>query len=127
MTTERHATKTILLVEDEPDVVLMVRGRLTSWGYDVIAAANGQEALDLVHQRLPDLILLDLKIPILSGREMCHQLKTDQRFANIPVILVTSGNGIALEEERRAIQADDCVLKPFESAELLAKIKKWIA
>ncbi len=118
--------KTILLVDDEPDVVLMVRGRLTSWGYDVIVAANGQEAMDAVSRRLPDLILLDLKMPILDGKEVCRRLKANPQFLRIPVVLATSSSGAIAEEEMRSLQADDCIIKPFESTELQAKIKKRI-
>lgn len=116
---------TILLVEDEPDVVLMVRGRLVSWGYDVIVAANGQEAMEAVNRRLPDLILSDLKMPILDGRELCRRLKANSQFSRIPVVLMTSSSGAMEEEELRSLQADDCIIKPFESTELQAKIKKW--
>ncbi len=126
MNTDRRAAKTVLLVDDEPDVVMMVRGRLASWGYEVVIAVNGQEALDAVRRRPPDLILLDLKMPILGGRDTCHQLKADPRFAKIPVVLMTSSSAGVVQEELRDIGADDYVLKPFEPAELQAKIQRRI-
>ncbi len=126
MSAERPAPKTILLVDDEEDIVKVVGGRLSQWGYQAVVAANGQEALEAVRRQPPDLILLDLKMPVLSGRDACHQLKADPKFAGIPVILMTSSAGVAMEEEQRAIRADGFVLKPFEPAELLATIQKWI-
>lgn len=126
MSAEGHPPKRILLVDDEEDVVKVVGGRLTQWGYQVVVAVNGQEALEVVRRQPPDLILLDLRMPVLNGREVCRQLKADPAFARIPVILMTSSSEVAAAEDLRAIQADDCVLKPFELQELLATIRKWI-
>ena len=119
-------TRTVLLVDDEPDVVLVIRGRLMTWGYQVVTATNGQEALDAVNQRIPDLILMDLKMPLMDGLEACRRLKTDPRFSKIPIILITSSSQKAATEEISALQADDCVIKPFEPKEFLAKVEKRI-
>ncbi len=118
--------RTILLVDDEPDVVLILRGRLTTWGYRVVTATNGQEALNAVNQHPPALILLDMKMPLMDGLEVCHRLKIDPRFSKIPIILITSSSQKAASEELSASQANDCVIKPFEPEDLLEKIKKWI-
>lgn len=126
MSAQEQTPKRILLVDDEEDVVKVVGGRLSQWGYQAVVATNGQEALEAVRRKPPALILLDLKMPVLSGRDACHQLKADPRFARIPVILMTASTGVAVEEEQRAIQADGFVLKPFEPEELLATIRKWI-
>ena len=118
--------KSILLVDDEPDVVLVIRGRLTTWGYRVVTATNGQEALDAMNKQAPDLILMDLKMPVMDGSEVCRRLKTDPRFSHIPIILITSSSPKTATEEYLDIQADDCVIKPFEPKELLEKVEKWI-
>ena len=118
--------KRILLVDDEPDVVLIIRGRLTTWGYQVVTATNGQEALDAMNKQAPDLILMDLKMPVMDGPEVCHRLKADLRFSKIPVILITSSSQKAAADELSAMRADGCVIKPFEPKELLEKIEKWI-
>ena len=118
--------KRILLVDDEPDVVLIIRGRLTTWGYQVVTATNGQEALDAMNKQAPDLILMDLKMPVMDGPEVCRRLKADPRFSKIPVILITSSSQKAATEEISALQADGCVIKPFEPKEPLEKIEKWI-
>ena len=119
-------TRMVLLVDDEPDVVLVIRGRLTTWGYQVATAANGQEALEAVSRRVPDLILIDLKMPVLDGKETCHRLRADPCFSKIPIILITSSSQKAASEELAELQTDDCLIKPFDPKELLAKIKKWI-
>ena len=118
--------KTILLVDDEPAVVFVIQGRLKTWGYEVITATNGQEALEAVSRRIPDLILLDMKMPVMGGEEVCHRLKADARFTLIPIILITCSSYQAAEEALQATQADDCVIKPFDPKELLVKIQRWL-
>ena len=118
--------KTILLVDDEPDVILVVRGRLKTWGYQVIIAMNGQEALEAVDRQIPDLILMDLKMPVMGGKETCLRLKSDPRFSKIPIILITSSTQQAATAELLAVRADDCIIKPFDPKDLLAKIQKSI-
>lgn len=124
-TTSGVSKKRILLVDDEEDVIKVVGGRLAQWGYEPVTAANGQAALAAVNQWVPDLILLDLKMPVLNGKEVCDRLKSDPRFSKIPIILLTASSPYAADEELRAVRADDCVLKPFEPEELLATIRKW--
>ena len=118
--------KTVLLVDDEPDVILVVRGRLKTWGYQVVTAMNGQEALEAVDRQIPDLILMDLKMPVLGGKETCLRLKSDPRYSQIPIILITSSTQQTATAERLAVQADDCIIKPFDPKDLLAKIQRWI-
>ncbi|HHY49264.1 MAG TPA: phosphate regulon transcriptional regulatory protein PhoB [Alphaproteobacteria bacterium] len=114
---------TILIVEDEADLVLMLRYNLEAEGFSVTSAATGDEAVEAMRQRLPDLILLDWMLPGLSGIELCRRWRAREETARIPIIMITARG----EEEERvrglATGADDYVVKPFSIPELLARIQ----
>jgi DNA-binding response OmpR family regulator len=112
--------KTILIVDDEPRYVRLVEINLQTAGYAVQTAANGQEAVEGVAAGQPDLILLDVMMPIMDGFTACARIR---EFSNIPVILVT-----AKGEERDRVRgldagADDYIVKPFSAQELLARVR----
>lgn len=113
----------ILLVEDEPAQREVLAYNLESEGYDVRRAENGEEAMLLVAEALPDLVILDWMMPLLSGIEVCRQLKTRDDTCNIPVIMLS-----ARSEEVDAVRgletgADDYVVKPYSMRELMARVK----
>ena len=115
-------TATIMIVEDEADLSLMLRYNLEAEGFGVEAAANGDEAAEMVRDTQPDLILLDWMLPGLSGIELCRRWRARQETASIPIIMLTARGE---EEERvRGLEtgADDYVVKPFSIPELLARI-----
>ncbi len=114
---------TILIADDRPESVELVRNLLTLEGYQVVAAHNGQEALDRIRQHRPDLVLLDLDMPLLNGYEVCQQMKADPATADIPVLMVTAW---AQPDHRvRGLQlgAEDYLAKPFDYRELIARIQ----
>src|SRR5215213_889855 len=118
--------KLILAVEDQEDNMNILRDLLASAGYDLIEAKNGQEALAAVAKRRPDLILMDIQIPIIDGYEATRRIKADPALRSIPIIAVTShatGDG---EEKARAAGCDDFVAKPFSPRQLLTKIKEHL-
>ena len=110
----------ILVVDDEPSVTDLIAYNLRKSLYDVIIAADGREALRLVREYSPDLILLDLMIPEVDGLDVCREIR---RSSDVPVIMITARG----EEVDRVlgleIGADDYVTKPFSMRELLARIK----
>jgi two-component system alkaline phosphatase synthesis response regulator PhoP len=122
----RRQVGRILVVEDEPDVAVLIRYNLTKEGYEVLQAANGAEALRQAREGAPDLILLDLMIPQLNGWEVCRRLKQDPATRAIPVIIVTA----RVEEGDKVLGfemgADDYVTKPFAVRELVARIRAVI-
>ncbi len=118
--------KKILIVDDEIDLLRVTSFRLKNFGYDILTASNGQEALELIEKSPPDLILLDLRIPLVSGYEVCKKIKSDNKLKTIPVIIFTASAVSDLAEKMRDIGADDFIVKPFESQVLLEKIKKLI-
>ena len=115
----------ILIVDDEPDLVKVAAFRLKKSGYEVMVAVNGRDALESVKKEKPNLILLDLRIPLISGQEVCKTLKSDDRFKNIPVIIFTA-SAERVSEKVVEMGADDYLIKPFNPEELLKKVKKFI-
>jgi len=114
--------KKILIIEDEPDVVNAVKALLEAKGFEVSAAADGEEGLKKARMLLPDLVLLDLMLPKLSGFVVCRLLKFDDRYKNIPVIVITARTDerdIALAEK---VGASDYLIKPVKPQVLLEKI-----
>jgi CheY-like chemotaxis protein len=117
--------KKILLVDDEPDIRTLVVYRLERAGYRVEAAIDGPEALELIKKEPPDLILLDLCLPVTRGDDVCKKLKADDRLKSIPIILFTVSTENICEDFKKC-GADDYLIKPFDSADLLEKVKKII-
>lgn len=116
----------ILIADDRPDSVELIRDLLAMEGYQVVTAFDGEQALDRIRAHLPDLVLLDLNMPRLNGYEVCVELKADPRTAEIPVLMVT---GWAEPEQRvKGLQlgAEDYVIKPFDTGELLARVQARI-
>jgi len=118
--------KRILVVDDEPDIVKVILFRLRKIECEAVVAIDGQEALDKIQQSKPDLILLDLLLPVMSGEEVCKRIKANDELRNIPVILVTASTIGDLGEIAREIKADDYLTKPFDTDELIAKVKSFI-
>ena len=117
----------ILIVEDSPTQAEMLKHLLTNAGYEVIAAANGKEALTLLETTFPKLILSDIVMPEMDGYELCRTIKHDERLKKIPVILVT-----ALYDPRDVIQglesgADNFIIKPYEEKYLLSRVEIILA
>ena len=119
--------KTILVVDDEPAIVKVVSFRLKKAGYDVVSAGDGQEGLDLIAKIKPDLILLDLRLPVLDGFQVCQKVKADESLKSIPIIIFTaSSTGENIDSRYKEVGADDYLIKPFEPEVLLEKIRKLI-
>lgn len=120
----------ILLVEDEIDVAIVTKTRLELAGYKVSAVNDGLEALDFVDKELPDLMLLDLKMPGLDGFSVYKRLKSNEATKDIPVLLF-SGSGDCLSQSAVCFKqlefgVDDLISKPYETKTLLKKIRKLI-
>ena len=113
----------ILVVEDEPDILEMVRYNLAQAGLDVATAEDAECALQSVQEILPDLIILDLMLPGIDGLDMCRQLKQDARTRHIPILMLTARK----EEVDRIVGlelgADDYVVKPFSPRELVLRVQ----
>jgi len=128
MNNANSGLKKILVIDDEGDLLKLVKTRLELSGYKVITLDSGERAAEVVKTEKPDLILLDIVMPGKNGYDACKQLKADEATRGIPVVLFTA---YYQEEEYVKISsgeagADDYILKPFEAQTLLAKIKLLI-
>ena len=119
-------TKRILVVDDEPDLVVIISKALKYKGYEVITASDGQEGLDKAKTQKPDLIILDLMLPKINGYKVCGLLKRDTKYAKIPVILLTAKATVKDIELGEKIGADAYITKPYECDALLSKIEELI-
>jgi len=116
--------KKIVLAEDEPQIARLVEFKLKKEGYQVVWKENGKEALEAIKADRPDLILLDVMMPVMDGYEVLRQIKEDENLRNIPVIMLT-----ARAQERDVVKGidsgvEDYITKPFHPAELLARVKR---
>ncbi len=115
--------QTILVVDDEPDIVEIIQYNLEKSGFDVIVAADGPAALEKARDETPDLIVLDLMLPGLEGTDVCRILKQEERTRSIPILMLTAKS----EEIDRIIGlelgADDYVVKPFSPREIALRIR----
>ena len=118
--------KRILVVEDQEDNRRILRDLLTNAGYEVIEADNGGEALRSVSARRPDLILMDIQLPVIDGYETTRRLKADPALRDIPVIVITSYALSGDEDKARAAGCDDYVTKPYSPRQVLAKIRTYL-
>ena len=119
-------SKQILVVEDQEDNRRIVRDLLTTIDYEVTEAENGEEALAAVAKQRPDLILMDIQLPVMDGYEATRRIKADPQLRAIPIIAVTSYALSGDEEKARAAGCDDFVPKPYSPRQLLAKIRKYL-
>jgi len=118
--------KRILLVEDEADNMQILRDLLVG-GYEIDEAVDGQQALAAVAKQRPDLILMDIQLPVMDGYEATRRLKADPALRTIPVIAITSYALGEDEARARAAGCDDFVAKPYSPRFLLAKIRQHLA
>ena len=115
--------KKILIADDEPNIVTALEFLLERAGYEVRTAANGDEALAAITQDPPDLVLLDIMMPVKSGYEVCKRIREQPEWANVKVVMLSAKGRDAEVTKGLAMGADLYVTKPFSTRELLAQIK----
>ena len=120
-------SKRILVVEDQEDNRQIVRDLLTANDYELTEAENGEEALAAVVKDRPDLILMDIQLPVMDGYEATRRIKANPALCSIPIIAVTSYALLSGDEEKaRAAGCNDFVPKPYSPRQLLAKIRQYL-
>jgi len=116
----------ILIVEDNDDNMVLVRDVLTSRGYTVIEAVDGQQGLDLAQSERPDLIIMDLSLPLVDGWTVVRQLKADPELRRIPVVALTAHAMVGDREKALDAGCDDYLAKPIRLALLIGKVKEFV-
>ena len=117
----------VLVVDDEPDVVTMIQRALEAEGFEAISAFDGISAVDIADEESPDLIVLDIMMPMMSGYEVCEQLRMNPRTKDTPIICVTSAHAGEVVDRCRKAGATILIMKPFSPMELVAQIKRLIS
>jgi len=115
---------TILLVEDEPAQRAVLAYNLKSEGFEVIEAEDGEEALVMAQESVPDLVLLDWMLPHVSGLEVCRRLKSGKATRALPVIMLSARSEELDKVRGLETGADDYMVKPYSVAELMARVRK---
>lgn len=118
--------KKIMVVDDEPYIARVIKFKLEQEGYTVISANDGQSGLQKIKEEKPDLVLLDVMMPGLSGYEVCQKIKEDAELAGIPVVILTAKGQERDREQGLTMGASDYITKPFSPNRLLELVKSMI-
>jgi len=114
----------ILIVDDEADLRTVLRFGLEAEGFHVIEAGDGEEGLRAAREILPDLMVLDLMLPKMDGYKVCRALKFDERFRNLPIVILSARSGEQDRQLAMTMGADAFVTKPYEMRGLVAVIRQ---
>ena len=118
--------KEILIVDDEPNVVIPIQFLMEQQGYKVMIAERGENALDLIYHYKPDLVLLDIMLPGIDGYEVCEIVRLNPNYRNVKIIFLTAKGREVEIAKGLALGADAYITKPYSIAELVAKVKELL-
>ena len=118
--------KKVLIVDDEPNIVLSVEFLMQRDGLDVVTASDGQEAVDLLACTAPDLMILDVMMPRKNGFEVCAEVRADPKFSGMPILMLTAKGREAEMKKGLSLGADAYITKPFSTHELVAKVHELL-
>ncbi|UXZ55479.1 response regulator [Halomonas sp. 7T] len=113
----------VLVVDDEPNIVLSLEFLMEQAGFEVITAEDGEQALEQVKNTSPDLLLLDISLPGMSGFDVLERLRGQEATAHLPIIMLTAHGRDVEREKGMALGADDYITKPFSTQSLVEKVK----
>lgn len=118
--------KQILIVDDEPSIIVPVQFLMEQNGYEVMVAFSGEEAMEIITEKKVDLILLDIMLPVIDGFEVCQRVRENPRWDGIKIILLTALGSEANVEKGLALGADAYITKPFSNIEIVDKVKQLL-
>ena len=118
--------KEILIVDDEPSIVVPIQFLMEQQGYSVLVAENGEDALDLIYKYKPDLILLDIMLPRIDGYEVCEIVRLNPEYRDIKIIFLTAKGREVEIAKGLSLGADAYITKPFSNTELVAKVQELL-
>src|SRR5215470_3278214 len=124
--TSQESRGKILIVDDEADLVRVLEFGLKSAGYEVVWAADGQEGLKMARESRPDVILLDLMLPKLDGYKVCRLLKFDERYKQIPIVILSARTQEGDQALALEMGANLFVTKPYDFAEILGHVEALV-
>lgn len=116
----------ILIVDDNPDLVELLQVPLKIFGYEVLVASNGLEAVEIAHLKLPDLIVMDMFMPVMDGIQATSLMRLNPKTKDIPILAATASAAPGDRERCLAAGCDDYISKPFSYRELAAAIEKLL-
>lgn len=119
--------RSVLVVDDEPNIVLSLEFLMKQAGFDVRVARDGDAALQAVADQVPDLILLDVMIPGIDGYELCQKMRANPRLQSVKIIMLTAKSREVEREKGFALGADEYITKPFSTRELVERVKRILA
>lgn len=114
----------ILIVDDEPDLLSVLRFGLEAEGFDVLEASDGERGLDMARAERPDLLVLDLMLPRMDGYKVCRALKFDERYRRMPIFILSARTGETDRKLALELGADLFMTKPYEVRDLVARIRE---
>ena len=118
--------KKVLIVDDEPNIVLSVEFLMQRDGLDVVTASDGQEAIELLSSTQPDLMILDVMMPRKNGFEVCAEVRADPEFSAMPILMLTAKGREAEMKKGISLGADAYITKPFSTHDLVAKVHELL-
>jgi DNA-binding response OmpR family regulator len=116
----------ILVVDDEPNIVLSLEFLMKRAGYEVRTASNGEEALQAIGEDVPDLVLLDVMMPKRDGYEVCQAVRANPQWRHVRIVMLTAKGRDVEREKGLALGADDYITKPFATQELLERVRQLL-
>lgn len=117
----------ILIVDDEPNIVLALELLMKREGYETLSVDDGQKAVEAVKEFLPDLVLLDIMMPKMDGYEVCQRIRADARFKDVSIVMLTAKGREVEKEKGMALGADLYITKPFSTRDVLLKVREMLA
>ena len=120
-------SKKVLIVDDEPSIIVALQFLMEQNGYETLVAFSGEEAMETIARHRPDLILLDIMLPVVDGFEVCQRIREKAEWKDIRIVLVTALGSEANAAKGLALGANAYITKPFANADLLAKVKELLA
>ncbi len=117
------AKKKVLVVDDEIHIVYVVAIKLRNNGFEVITAENGKDGFELACQEMPDIIVTDFQMPVMTGLEFVAKVRQNEATKQIPVIMLTAREFIIEDDEKENLQISECLSKPFSPRELLRSVE----
>lgn len=119
-------SKTILIVDDEPNIVISIEYLMKRSGYQVSIAYDGQEALDYLSVNTPDLMILDIMMPRKNGFEVCEQVRKDERLKDLPILMLTAKGREAEMNKGLSLGANAYITKPFSTHDLVERVRSLL-